>query len=189
MKNIAIPLLSPGDEPILAGRLSGKRAFLKALEAIPPLTEPTLVILDFAGVELATSSYLSEAVVPLRDHLRLRRPPAYVVLANLSDKVTEELDELVNRSGDAFLACKTSPSGTISDAHLVGKLEPKLRETFDLIRKKRETTAVELHAESSDSDVGATAWNNRLNALTNKSLVMEIPQGRTKKYRTVLEIA
>ncbi len=188
MKKIAITLLSPGDEPILAGRLSGRRAFIKALEAIPSIDEPTLVILDFKGVDLATSSYLSEAVLPLREHLRLRRPPAYVVLANLSDNVIEEIDGLLSRSGDALLACKVSPGGTISDAQLLGKLDQKLRETFDLICKKRETTAVELHIESSDSGVGATAWNNRLNALTNKSLVMEIPQGRTKKYRTVLEI-
>ena len=37
--------------------------------------------------------------------------------------------------------------------------------------------------------VGATAWNNRLASLAAKSLVVEILQGRTKKYRPVLEVA
>jgi hypothetical protein len=36
--------------------------------------------------------------------------------------------------------------------------------------------------------VGATAWNNRLTSLAAKSLVVEILQGRTKKYRPVLEV-
>jgi hypothetical protein len=189
MKVIHLLVLRPDQEPILAGRLNGKRAFLSALEALPALDQPTLVILDFSGAQLATSSYLAELVVPLRDHLRLRRPPGYVVVANLDDKVAEELDGLMTRTGEAILVCKTSPDGSISDAYLLGKLDHKLRETFDLIRTKGETTAVELHSESGDSRVGATAWNNRLTALTNKSLVMEIPQGRTKKYRAVLEIA
>lgn len=189
VKTQTISLLSPGDEPILAGRLDGKRAFLRVLEALPAVTEPTVIILDFIRAELVTSSFLSEVALPLRDHLRFRHPPAYLVLANLNDRIVEELNELLNRVGDAILVCKLSSRGAVSNARLVGRLEPKLQETFDLISEKRETTAIELHAASSDSAVGATAWNNRLNALTSKSLVMEIPQGRTKKYRAVLEIA
>src|SRR5216684_604310 len=75
MKTITIPMLRLGVDPILAGRLSGKRAFVAALEQFPDLSEPALVLLDFNGVDLATSSYLSEVLVPLRDHLRLRRYP------------------------------------------------------------------------------------------------------------------
>ena len=66
MKTIALPMLRPGVDPILAGRLSGQRAFVAALEQFPELTEPSLVLLDFSGVELATSSYLSEVLAPLR---------------------------------------------------------------------------------------------------------------------------
>ena len=59
-----------------------------------------------------------------------------------------------------------------------------------LVSRKRETTAVQLHEESRSFDtVGATAWNNRLASLAAKSLVVEILQGRTKKYRPVLEVA
>lgn len=188
MKILQVPLIAPNDEPILAGRLNGKRAFLKVLEAIPPLNETSLVIVDFKGADLVTSSFLSEAILSLRDHLRLRRPPAYVVAANLSEKVLEELEEFLGRLGEALLVCTYSREQGVSNAYLVGKLESKLRETFDLISKKGETTAVDLHKESGDSDIGATAWNNRLSTLTGKSLVMEIPQGRAKKYRTVLEI-
>jgi hypothetical protein len=67
--------------------LAGQRAFVTALDHLPELREPSLVLLDFGGVDFATSSYLSAVMVPLRDHLRQRRQPGYAVAANLTDKV------------------------------------------------------------------------------------------------------
>jgi hypothetical protein len=190
VNKLTIRVLRPGEEPILAGRLSGKRNFLRVLEEILPFAAPTLLFLDFQGVELATSSFLSEALLPLRDHLRSSRPPAYVVVANLAENVAEELDELLIRSSDAVLACDLATNGDITQVRLIGRLEEKLLETFNLIRQKGAASAVELHAESQKSGgIGPTAWNNRLSVLTSKSLVMEIAQGRTKKYRPVLEMA
>ena len=37
MKILSLPMLRPGIDPILAGRLSGKRAFVAALEQFPEL--------------------------------------------------------------------------------------------------------------------------------------------------------
>jgi len=188
MKKLELPMLNPGEEPILAGRLAGKRAFLAAMEKLPDFAEPTLVVMDFGGVDLATSSFLSEAVLPLRDHLRLRRHPGYVVVANLKDEVREEIEEMLRRSGDALLTCTTGVDGCIENIQLCGKLEDKLQETLTLVARKGETTAAQLHEEFRTFDsVGATAWNNRLAALASKSLVVEILRGRTKKYRPVLE--
>jgi hypothetical protein len=189
MSEVKIPILRPHDEPVLAGRLNGRRAFVRILEELPPVNVPTVLILDFCDVELATSSFLSEAVLPLRDHLRLRRPPVYVVVANPSEKVREEFEELLNRSGEALLTCASSATGEIAHSELMGKLDPKLLETFDLVQRKGETSAVELHADSDESGgIGPTAWNNRLAALASKSLLIETSHGRTKKYRPVLEI-
>ena len=107
----------------------------------------------------------------------------------LPTQVAEEFDELLIRTGDAMLACDSAANGDISHVRLMGKLEEKLLDTFNLIRERGAASAVELHAESRESDrIGPTAWNNRLSALTSKSLVMEIAQGRTKKYQTVLEM-
>lgn len=189
MKIVVLPMLRAGVDPILAGRLSGQRAFVAALEQFPELGEAAIVLLDFSGVELATSSYLSEVLVPLRDHLRLRRQPGYTVAANLNERVREEIEEMLRRSGDAFLTCTTDGAGTISDVQLCGRLDAKLQETLKLVSRKRETTAAQLHEETRSVDaVGATAWNNRLASLASKSLVVEISQGRTKKYRPVLEV-
>lgn len=190
MKTVLLPMLRTGSDAILAGRLMGQRAFVAALEQFPELAEPALVLLNFAGVELATSSYLSEVLVPLRDHLRLRRQPGYAVAANLADTVREEIEEMLRRSGDAFLTCGTDSAGQITDIQLCGQLDDKLLETLKLVSLKRETTAAQLYEEFRATDaVGATAWNNRLASLAGKSLVVEILKGRTKKYRPVLEVA
>jgi hypothetical protein len=190
MNNIRIPICSTDGEPILAGRLAGKRAFITTLEQLPEIVAPALVLLDFDKIDLATSSFLSELIFPLRDHLRLRRFPGYVVAANLSERVREEIEELVRRSSDALLACNVDKNGRISHVQLCGKLDQKLEETLRLVARKKNTTAAELHAACRQSEsVGVTAWNNRLTALAAKSLVVEEQQGRTKKYRPVLEIA
>src|SRR5689334_23211636 len=102
MNTVLLPMLRSGSDAVLAGRLSGQRAFVSALEQFPELAEPSLVLLDFTGIDLATSSYLSEVLVPLRDHLRVRRQPGYAVAANLEEKVREEIEEMLRRSGDAF---------------------------------------------------------------------------------------
>jgi hypothetical protein len=190
MKNLILKMDRPEQGAILAGRLDGQRMFVRLLEELGMVSTAILVILDFAGIEIATSSFLAEAVVRLRDHLRLGRAPSYLAVANLNPKVSEELEDLLARSGDALMACEVSSDGNVGRPELLGRLEPKLRETFDLVQKKGETNAVELHSESSDSDqIGPTAWNNRLNLLSAKSLLVEIPRGRMKKFRPLLEVA
>jgi sugar-specific transcriptional regulator TrmB len=189
MKSLLVSMLRPDEDPVLAGRLTGRRAFVSVLERLPELAEPTLVLLDFKRVDLATSSYLNEVLLPLRDHLRLRCPPGYAVAANLSERVREEIEEMLRRTSEALLTCITDATGQIADVQLCGRLEEKLQETLALVSRKGETTAAQLHAESREVDaVGATAWNNRLTSLAAKSLIVEILQGRTKKYRPVLEV-
>lgn len=183
-----LAMLKPGEEPILAGKLNGKRAFAKLVEALAELDLPAVIALDFGGVDLATSSFLGEAVLRFRDHLRLGSPPSYLVASNLSERVAEELGDLLARSGDALLECEVAGANEVSNVRLLGRLEGKLQETFELVSSKRETSAVELHSSAQqESGIGATAWNNRLNALTAKSLLIEIPAGRAKRYRPVLE--
>lgn len=174
--------------PVLAGKLDGKRAFMRQLEKVAALTEPALVFLDFAGIELATSSFLSEAVVHFRDHLRLGNTPSYLAVANLNPSVSEELEDLLKRSADALIACRLSEDGRVDSRQLLGRLEPKLQETFERVEQRGEATAVELYNDSTSTDqIGPTAWNNRLNLLSAKSLLMETSLGRTKKFRPLLE--
>jgi hypothetical protein len=104
MKQIIISMFRPEIGPILAGKLDGKRMFLRNLEALPSIHEPTLVIADFQGIELATSSFLNEAIIRLRDHLRLGRSAAYVVVGKKAEKFYEELGERMGR-GEVAVFC------------------------------------------------------------------------------------
>ena len=186
MKQVVLPMLRPGQDPILAGRVEGENARRRLLSALGPITVPTLVVLEFCAVRLVTASYLDE--VTLKFRTQLERTPGYPVAANLSDIVLDEFEHLLRRAGDAFLVCQRLESGVATTPRVLGVLEPKLKQTYGLVKQKGEAGAIELHAEFGDEEkVGPTAWNNRLNTLADKGLLLEIPLGRAKKYRPILE--
>jgi hypothetical protein len=54
-------------------------------------------------------------------------------------------------------------------------------------QKRQETDAAELMREHRETKaVKQTAWNNRLSALANMGLVVELSEGRAKRYRSLL---
>jgi hypothetical protein len=75
---------------------------LGALAAEPQA--PRLVLLDFSGVDVATASWIREAVLGLQDRLRERRSNWYPAVCNLSEDVKEEFLILLRQRGDAVLA-------------------------------------------------------------------------------------
>ena len=173
-------------EIVLAGRLEGRRTLIQFLERLPQ-GEHRLVALNFEGIELATSSFLSEAVLRLRDHLRLNNPPCCLVVVNLNERVEEELDDLLKRSGQALGAAKLV-GGELAYGRLLGELDAKLAETLRLVRARGEATGAQLHAQQAKVDaIGATAWNNRLSSLAAMGLLTETQDGRAKRYRLVME--
>lgn len=187
-----IVMSTVGGSTILAGALNGKAAFsrLVAATAAEPL-QPEEVFLDFADVEVATASYLRESVLTFRDLVRGRRSTFYPVIANANGDVRDELVELMRSRGDVLMACTLDPGGAVVEAGLIGNLDPKQRMTFDLVREHGETDAGELMRVYGESEgmKHTTAWNNRLAALAARGLLMEISQGRAKRYRPIFEDA
>ena len=169
---------------ILAGAVAGRRilgVLLERIDGRPPEPEP--VYLDFWGVEVATASFLRESILEFRDIVRRRWTNYYPVVANANDSVTEELSVLVAQR-DVLMLCTLDEKGRPSSPRLLGNLEPKQRVAFDLVRERGETDAVELMRSSQDREgVGQTAWNNRLAALSRLGLLMEMSDGRAKRYR------
>jgi DNA-binding transcriptional ArsR family regulator len=179
-----------GGSNVLAGALNGKGALSRLLETVA--REPNaaeVCFLDFKNVDVATASYLREGVVQFRNMIRDRDSHYYPVFANLSDAVRDELLELARAWGDVFIACELAADGGVSRVHLLGELEAKQRLTFDLVKQHGETDAGELMREYGERENTrhATAWNNRLSALTALGLVIEMRQGRLKRYRPVFE--
>lgn len=169
---------------ILAGAMTGRRVLGMLLERIDPSPpDPEPVYLDFRGVEVATASFLRESVLEFRDIVRRRWTDYYPVVANANESVTEELSVLVAQR-NALMLCTLDDSGTPRAPRLLGDLEPKQRIAFDLVQERGEADAGELMRSSRDGeDVGQTAWNNRLAALSRLGLLMEMSNGRAKRYR------
>lgn len=172
----------------LGGAVEGRRDLGRLLEAIgsePAVPEPLFV--DWEGIELATASYQRETIGSLQGLIRGRRSNHYLVVANASSAVREDLEVLARDGGLAFLTCRLDVAGKATEPGVVGTLDPKAQATFDLVCERGETDAKELmRANAAREDVGHTAWNNRLAGLVQLGLIAEYTVGKAKRYRPVL---
>ena len=108
-----------GGKKALGGAVEGRRDFAKLLEAVggePPVAQPLFV--DCEGIELATASYQRETLGSLQGLIRGRRSNHYLVVANASPAVREDLDVLARAGGLAFLTCALDAAGKASKACL-----------------------------------------------------------------------
>jgi hypothetical protein len=183
---VRILLKEIGNSNVLAGALNGKSALMRLLGAtILEPTEPEPLFIDFAGVDVATASFLRESIIAFRDIVRHKRSQFYPVIANPNEAVRDELVELVRARGDVLMTCALDDAGTVLSAAMVGNLDPKQLVTFDLVRQRGETDAGELMRVYGEKEglKHATAWNNRLASLATLGLIIEISIGRAKRYR------
>lgn len=173
-------------QPILSGVRAGRHAFAQmAAQATPPASEETAYI-DFAGIEVATGSFLRESVMAFRDYARSTLPNLYPVVANPSEAVAEEFDFLLRHRKDALWSCRLNAAGKVTDGSILGELETGHRTTFDLVARLRTASAPDLAAQG-DASIGPTAWNNRLAFLASRGLLMERRVGKSKMFTPVLE--
>ena len=171
------------EDGILAGSDTGRMVQAKLLAMTGKESDgPELCFLDFRGIEVATASFLREAIFAFRDTVRNRKSNLYPVLANASELVRDELQVLVKSVGQAIMICSLSKNGHVEDVELIGDLERKQRLTFELVQERGETDAAALMREQKEA-VGQTAWNNRLSGLADLGLVIELSEGRSKRYR------
>jgi hypothetical protein len=176
---------------VLAGALSGRRVCALLLtETAKEPTAPESVFLDFLDVELATASFLRESVLVFRDAIRKRRSMFYPVVANANEIVVEELVELVRSRKEVLLVCTLTEDEQVINGTLIGDLDPKQNLTFNLVLQYGETDAGELMRAHGESEAvqHATAWNNRLAALAARGIIVEISQGRSKRYKPLFKI-
>lgn len=175
-------------DEVLSSVQLGKKVFAALVAEIHSMDSPTRVFLDFEGIEVATTSFLREAVVTFRAYARQHLANVYPIPANLAVRVKEELALFLRDRGDAMAICDLPVSGEKpSGAEVIGQLDGKSLATLKVAIGAGETDAASLATQFSDEGIGITAWNNRLAALALKGLLVEISQGRSKRYRPVLE--
>ena len=139
--------------------------------------------------DVATASFLRESVLAFRNIIRSRRSNFYPIVANAKDAVLDELEELVRSRSDVVLTCKLNERGRGFDFVTVGQLDPKQKLTFDLVQSRGETDAGELMREfgKKEKTKHTTAWNNRLASLASLGLIIELSQGRAKRYKPLFQ--
>lgn len=187
MKHRLINLMS--GQTVLSGAIPGRTLLSALIAATPSFEAPTPAFLDFTEIQVATASFLREAVIGFRDYARLSLRNVYPAVANLLPAVAEELEFFIRARGDVLWNCELGSGDTVTSARLIGELDPAQRSTFDAALELGAITAPELAARFADQRIGPTAWNNRLSALATKGLLVERKQGKTKSFSPLLEIA
>jgi hypothetical protein len=172
----------------LGGAANGVNLLAKLLPLVAAQNSGSAFFLDFADVAMATSSFLRESVLGLRNHCRLNRPDLQVVVANPNQVVLEELNFLLGKTHDALIVCRLNKTGTASDVRVVGVLDAKQALALKGVLHLGSADAASLakHFEN-DDDIGLTGWSNRLAALATKGLLVETKSGRSKIYRPTVE--
>jgi len=176
-------------QTVLSGALAGRKLLSGLIAETPSSDTPTPAFLDFTRIDVATTSFLREAVIGFRDYARQSLRNVYPVVANLLPAVAEELEFFVRARGDVLWSCELDADDTVVSARLIGELDPAQRSTFDAARELGAITASELAARFADQQIGPTAWNNRLAALATKGVLVERKQGKSKSFSPLMEIA
>ena len=178
---------SPTGSTTLAGSAMGRQMLAALIEKTKPVEQPTVAFLDFSGVDIATGSYLREAVMGFRDFCRNAASTIYPVVANASSAIEEELGVYLRGRNDAIWACILDPKGRAADPRILGELDTAQMNTIQLIGKHHPISAPELAKLRADDKIGPTAWNNRLATLAAKGLLKEVRHGKTKLFSPVME--
>jgi len=185
MNEVSLLRLARGND-VLAGSSAGRR-MCNSLWDIAKASKPGLFIVDCSGVSVATSSFLREGIVAFRNLVRRERSDLYPVLSNLTADVEEEFVALLNQMGEAFWVFDVG-RGIVKKYRLIGRIDPKLKETLELIEKGQGYDAATLwKSTNSTESVGVTAWNNRLANLSKQGLVFESKVGKQKYFHPLHE--
>lgn len=151
------------------------------------MAEPTLAFLDFADVDIATGSFLREAVMGFRDFCRNATGMMYPVVSNANETIEEELATYLRGRNDAIWACSLDGNDKATNPRILGELDSGQMGTIQLIAQHHPISAPELAKLRPDEKIGATAWNNRLATLSAKGMLKEVRHGKTKLFSPVLE--
>jgi hypothetical protein len=124
----------------------------------------------------------------MRGYLRAQRSYLMPVIANASRDVLEDLRLAFKEAGQSIVTCRIGAAGRPEDVALIGDVDAHVGETFALVVARGVTDARELAgAQSGAHTIGQTGWNNRLSGLAQMGVVVETLEGRTKRYRAILQ--
>ncbi len=165
----------------LQGRPLGRKHYPRLCESLADVPPGDVALLDFAGVEIVTGSWINEALVPLLRWAADERNDIFPVLLNFDPAWLDELQMVAEWTHNCFLVGrgKSLPKS----ASLVGSLDVGQKATLAAVVGGAEVTGAELDGRDG---VKGTAWNNRLKDLYHKRLVRREKRGREQVYSPVV---
>src|ERR1043165_3315713 len=128
--------------PRLQGKLPGRKDYARLCERLSEASPGSVVFLDFAGVELASGSWINAALVPLLAWAKDDRIDLFPVVCNANEAVVEELALVAKYTHTCFIVA----AGPIPPrrASLVGPLDPGQRATLEALVELQAVTGAEL---------------------------------------------
>jgi hypothetical protein len=159
----------------------------------------TIALMDFAGIESMSASYVKRILVWFliageRHAVGARPapegPPAmnvYPVIMNAAADVHEEIAIVLEHANKTCFEAVEFDGRAITRARLVGRIEKSLTQTLLRVVDAKEASAPAFHDRFPGEQIGVTAWNNRLNELYARRLVWRDKRVRQFVFRPFVE--
>lgn len=163
----------------LQGRPLGRKHYSKLCETLADVPPGAVALVDFAGIEIVTGSWINEALVPLLQWAADERNDVFPILLNFDPAWLDELRMVAEWTHTCFLVSQGKSHPKV--ATLVGDLDVAQRATLVAVVQGKEVTGAGLAGK-----VKPTAWNNRLKDLFRKRLVRREKRGREQVYFPVV---
>lgn len=181
---VNIPVSEIARSTDLAGAADGA-AWFQAARPRVDAAPPGLLAIDFAGVRIATVSWLREGVLALCRYAATMRPDLRLVATGLTPLVREELEVALDATGAVLIVAGFEPNSPPTQPVVLGRLDTALRDTLRATEGKPEFDAT--FVSRAIPGVGVSAANNRLAALETKGILISERRGRSRVYRPLLE--
>src|SRR5580704_859291 len=141
---------------MLQGRPLGRKHYPRLCELLGDVPSGNVALLDFAGVEIVTGSWINEALVPLLRWAADKRNDIFPVLLNFEPAWLDELQMVAEWTHNCFLVARGK--SLLKSASLVGSLDVGQKATLVAVVGGAEVTGAALDGRDG---VKGTAWNNR----------------------------
>lgn len=152
---------------ILVGRDAGKKCFARVIAAAEGAAPLSVIPIDLGSLRFMDFSSADEFLGKLISRLSSGEfKDIYIYLENLTTEIEETIDAMLQLRGQNAVVI-----GKGGSPKILGKLNPVLKETFDLINKEKEVSARRL---ADRTNLAINAASNRLTKLQGLGLIARL---------------
>jgi len=164
----------------LVGKTDGQRDAPRYVNLVFSDEREESLLWDWSGIKVATASYFATTLVPLMRMITSGELAKYFLLAGLNKNCLDELTLVLDAEGLVAMLAHMR-GGKVASVDLIGKLDPVYASTFNEVVRRGAVSAAELFRNSEHrgkSNIGKTAWINRLTGLNRLRLLRKEKVGR-----------